>query len=205
MQILDLTSIMNIAYRSKYNLRNIAEAYGHPVACTLHWTADTYFSYYNDYHILIDGDGDYHVTTDDFSIVKSHNWMKNSGNIGIALCCAYGADSNSLGYYPPTQVQIIALEKLVAVLSEALDIEIDKVHFPTHGESADNEDWTYYYPSYTGYINNIYGPKSTCERWDLEFLGTSDSPEFNPYDEEHRGGNVIRKAALKYRMSFYGH
>lgn len=205
MQILDLTEIMNIAYHSRWNLREIARQYSHPVACTLHWTAGSYFQYFDDYHILIDGNGNYHVTTDDFTDVKCHNWMKNSGNIGIALCCAYGADSNHIGFYPPNEEQITALEKLIAVLSEALEIEIDKAHFPTHGESADNEDWVIYYPEYTGYRNNTYGPKSTCERWDLEFLGTDESPRFDPYNEENRGGNIIREAAKKYRMCFYGH
>lgn len=205
MRELNLTEIMNIAYTSNWNLQVEANDHSKPVQVVLHWSVGRYSQYFSDYHINIDGDGKYIVTTEDFSELKSHNYMKNSGSIGIVLCCAYRANTNDIGPYPPTEAQIEACAKLMAVLSEALGLEIDVVHFPTHGESADNEDYDFYYPDYTGYANNTYGPKSNCERWDLEYLGTTDSPFFKPYREYSRGGTILREKALEYRRSFYGH
>lgn len=200
----DLTDIMNIAYSSKYNLSQLAASRNKPVQIILHWSAGRYNQFFNDYHINIDSDGTYVLTTEDFSEVKSHNWMKNTGSIGISLACAYGADTSSLGDYPPTSEQIESLAKVIAVISKALDIPIDINHVCTHGESADNMDFVIYFPDYTGYRNNTYGPQSDCERWDLEYLETPESPKFAPYDNEHRGGEAIRRKAKKYRMSFYG-
>ena len=69
------------------------------------------------------------------------------------------------------------------VLANALGIPLDKEHFMSHGRAADNEDGIQ--------ASESYGPKTTCERWDLEYLGTEESPAFNPYDEEHRGDTII--------------
>ena len=199
----DLTDIMNIAYASKYNLSQLAASRNKPVQIILHWTAGRYNQFFDDYHINIDSDGSYILTTEDFSEVKSHNWMKNTGSIAICLCCAYNANTNNLGDYPPTNEQIEAMAKVIAVITKALDIPIDIHHVCSHGTSADNEDYVIYFPDYTGYRNNTYGPKSTCERWDLEYLGTNESPSFDPYNQSMRGDEVIRQKAKKYRMSFY--
>ena len=62
----------------------------------------------------------------------------------------------------------------------------------THGEAGDNEDGLY--------THDAYGPRTTCERWDLEFLGTDESPSFNPWAEDGtRGGDVLRGKALWYK------
>ncbi len=46
----------------------------------------------------------------------------------------------------------------------------------------------------------MYGPKHDCERWDLEFLGTPDSPAYNPWATNgSRGGDVLRGKANWYR------
>jgi hypothetical protein len=34
---------------------------------------------------------------------------------------------------------------------------------------------------------------------------TDESPVFNPYDEEHRGGTILRGKGLYYKYKFYGH
>ena len=96
------------------------------------------------------------------------------------------------------------MSQVIAVLSQSLDIPIDKEHFPTHGESADNEDYEVYFPESTGYPNNTYGPKSDCERWDLEVLYMDESTKFDPYDEDNRGGNVLRGKGLWYKSQYYG-
>ena len=62
----------------------------------------------------------------------------------------------------------------------------------THGEAADNEDGIYPY--------DPYGPKNGCERWDLEYLGTMESPKYHPWaDDGMRGGDVLRGKANWYR------
>ena len=44
-----------------------------------------------------------------------------------------------------------------------------------------------------------YGPHSDkLERWDLEFLGTDESPKYDP-DGEMRGGDVLRGKAIWYQ------
>ena len=84
------------------------------------------------------------------------------------------------------------MAQVIAVLADALWLTIDKRHVMTHGEAADNEDGLY--PC------EPYGPKNGCERWDLEFLGTSESPRYNPYaDDGTRGGDILRGKANWYR------
>ena len=84
----------------------------------------------------------------------------------------------------------------VAVLCYVLDIQIDKMHVMTHGEAADNEDGRC--------PHEPYGPRTTCERWDLEYLGTEESPSFNPWaDDGSRGGDVIRGKANWYMNEYF--
>ena len=200
----DLTEIMNLAYAAKSRLYEIAEANNKPVQVVLHWTAGKYYSYFNDYSINIDGDGDVHITNRDFARPTGHNYMKNSASIGITLCCAYNATTNNLGEYPPTEEQIEAMAKIVAVLSEALGIDIDIHHVCTHAESADNQDFVIYYNDPTNYPNNTYGPQSNCERWDLQKL--RDSEQYTTdYDDPMTGGNQLRSLARAFRQKFYGH
>ena len=200
----DLTEIMNLAYAAKSRLYELAEANNKPVQVVLHWTAGGYFTYYNDYSINIDADGDVHITNRDFAVSTGHNYMKNTASIGITLCCAYNATTNDLGDYPPTEAQIEAMAKIMAVLSEALEIDIDIHHMPTHGESADNQDYTIYYSDPTNYENNTYGPQSNCERWDLQII-RRDNEYITDYDDPMTGGNQLRSLARAFRQKFYGH
>lgn len=130
---------------------------------------------------ILDKDGSIYVSTDDFSEVLAHTYHRNTGAIGIALACCAFATSEDLGDEPPTAKQIESMAQVVMTLANALDIPLDKEHFMSHGRAADNEDGIQ--------ASEPYGPKTTCERWDLEYLGTEESPVFNPYDEEHRGDN----------------
>ena len=89
---------------------------------------------------------------------------------------------------------------VVAVVAKALDLTIDIDHVMTHGEAADNEDGEYPYSRY-----DEYGPKSDyMERWDLEVLWTEESPSYNPWDTEHRGGTIIRGKANFYENYYKG-
>ena len=202
----DLTDIMNCAYAAKSRLEELAANAGKPVQIVLHWTAGKYNQYsFHDYHINIDGDGDTHITERDFARTIPHSYMKNTASIGVTLCCAYNATTNDLGDYPPTEDQISAMAQVIAVLSEALGIEIDIQHVCTHGEHADNVDgFIVHFYDYTGYPNNTYGPQSNCERWDLQLLRPTDEYTTD-YDNPMTGGNQLRSLARAFRQKFYGH
>ena len=61
----------------------------------------------------------------------------------------------------------------------------------TDGEIADSDLYS---------DEDKYGPQNDCERWDLQFLGTPDSPEFtDDYNDPSTGGNVLRGKALYYQ------
>ena len=70
---------------------------------------------------------------DDLTETLPHTWRRNSGAIGIALDCAYGANSNNLGQYPPTAAQIEAMAQTIAAIADGLWLTIDKAHVMTHG------------------------------------------------------------------------
>lgn len=167
-----------------------AKSQGRNPKVYLHWSAGRYDSVFDDYHINITGAGKIFVTTNDLSEIKSHTWRRNTGSIGISLCCAYNATSNDLGEYAPTAIQIETIAKVIDVVATGLWLTINKEHVLTHGEAADNEDGIW--------CHEPYGPKNGCERWDLEFLETSESPKYDPWDEEHRGGSILRGKAIWY-------
>ena len=159
----------------------------------LHWSAGRYNTKSDAYHINIDGDGNLFASTDDLAETLAHTYRRNSGSVGITLCAAYGATSNDLGEYPPTAAQIEAMAQAVAVVADALWLTIDREHVMTHGEAADNLDGIY--------ASEPYGPQSTCERWDLQYLGTNESPAYTTdYDDPATGGNVLRGKANWYRQ-----
>lgn len=162
----------------KVNLSNILtlakEANGYINKVYLHWSAGHYGSFFEDYHINIDHDGTVYVSTNDFTVKKAHTWRRNTGAIGIALACAYNANTNNLGPEPPTPLQIEALAQVLAILSHGLDLPITIDNVMTHAEAADLDD---------------YGPATTCERWDLWFI---------PGVAKGEGGNEIRGKANWY-------
>ena len=164
----------------------------------LHWTAGKYESCFSDYHINITGDGYIYTSTEDLSETLSHTWRRNSGSIGIALCCGYGAGSTSLGSYPPTAKQIEVMAQVIRVVADALWLTIDKGHVMTHGEAANNEDGDNSYHNPYAWWNDSYGDGDT--RGDLEYLGTTESPCYKPWARDgSRGGDVLRGKANWYR------
>lgn len=79
----------------------------------------------------------------------------------------------------------------IEALADGLWLTISKEYVATHGEAADNEcnDW----------CHEDYGLRTTCERWDSEYLQTDKSPAFNPWEEDgSRGGDVLRGKANWY-------
>jgi hypothetical protein len=161
----------------------------------LHWSAGHYGQFFDDYHINIDADGSIYVSTEDLTDVLAHTYKRNTGAVGVSLACCAGATSQDLGDEPPTAAQIEAMAQVVATLADGLWLTINKECVLTHGEAADNEDGIE--------ASEPYGPKSTCERWDLEYLATKESPEFHPDSEDgSRGGDVIRGKANWYRQQW---
>lgn len=192
MRKVTLEEIKDMAENCRESIWEQARAYGREPKIYLHWTAGHYGQYYlNDYHIAIDYDGSIYVDSD-LDEVLAHTYRRNTGAVGITLACCVGATSDDLGSEPPTAAQIEVMAQVIAVVADGLWLTIDKNHVLTHGEAADNEDGLY--------PHDPYGPKSTCERWDLEYLGTSESPSFNPYATDgSRGGDVLRGKANWYR------
>lgn len=193
MRDIDFNELATMAVDAKDAL--YAKAGGTP-KIYLHWSAGHYNQVFDDYHINIKGNGDIVASTDDLSETLAHTYHRNTGAIGISLACGYGANTEDLGDEPPTEQQIENMAYTVAVLCYVLDIPIDKMHVMTHGEAADNEDGRC--------PHEPYGPRTTCERWDLEYLGTNESPSFNPWAEDgSRGGDVIRGKANWYMNEYF--
>lgn len=192
MRQVSLEELYQVARDSYDGLWDAAKGLGRDVKIYLHWSAGRYNSKFEDYHVNIDGDGKIFLSTDDLSEVLAHTYRRNTGSVGVSLCCAYGATSSDLGDYAPTAEQIETMSRVGCVLADALDLTIDKKRILTHGEAADNEDGIW--------CHEEYGPKSTCERWDLEYLGTDESPRFNPWATDgSRGGDVLRGKMAWYR------
>ena len=196
MREVTLKEIYELASAAREKIWAKAQAYGRDPKIYLHWTAGWYNNKSDDYHINIDGNGRYFVSTDNFADVVAGTYRRNSGAVNITLCCAvYAGTRGDLGPNPPTAIQIEHMALAITAIAEALWLTIDKKHVLSHGEAADNEDGLY--------CHEPYGPKSTCERSDLEYLGTPESPRFNPWATDGtRGGDVLRGKAIWYLPEF---
>ena len=90
-------------------LRELARrAKGRITRIFLHWTAGHYGQVYDEYHLNVDRDGTVYVTCDDLGERKAHTWQRNSGTVGITLCCGYGACCR-LPYAIPARAAISAM------------------------------------------------------------------------------------------------
>lgn len=128
---------------SRYN----EEARGYIHHIYLHWTAGRYGQKFGSYHLNIDHDGTIYSDMDDFMERKSHTWRRNSGAVGIALCCAYGAEVDrygnvNIGDYPPTEAQLDMTGKVVAKMCIEIGIPLENVY--THAEIADIDGYGLY-------------------------------------------------------------
>lgn len=190
-QKVTLDELYQLALDARESVWQQARSQGRAPKIYLHWTAGHYNQTFIDYHINITGDGSIYLMAD-LDEVLSHTWRRNTGAIGIALCCAAGATTNDLGSEPPTAKQIEAMAQVIDVVASGLWLTINKMYVMTHGEAADNADGID--------CHEPYGCLSTVERWDLQYLGTKESPCYlKTYDDERTGGNVLRGKANWYR------
>jgi len=193
MRQVTVEELRQMADDAREEIWRLARSQGREPKIYLHWSAGHYGQFFDDYHVNIDADGSIYVSTDDLSEVLAHTYKRNTGAVGISLACCAFATSEDLGNEPPTAAQIESMAQAICAVADGLWLTIDKERVLTHGEAADNEDGIA--------PHEEYGPRSTCERWDLEYLGTSESPSFNPWAEDGtRGGDILRGKANWYRQ-----
>lgn len=190
-RIVTIEELREIASEERETIWEQAREQGREPKIYLHWSAGHYNTVFDDYHVNITGDGTMYITGN-LSDLKAHTYHRNTGSVGISLCCAYGATTDNLGDEPPTVAQIEAMAQAIEAVADGLWLTIDMEHVMTHGEAADNVDGIY--------ASEPYGPQTTTERWDLQFLGSAESPYYTTnYNDEHTGGNVLRGKANWYR------
>ena len=157
----------------------------------LHWTAGRYKQVFDDYHLSIDGEGNIYSACESLEELKAHTWQRNSHSVGISLCCCLdalycghvdGMPKVNFGSYPPTQLQIETMAKVIALLAHYLGLPINEKTVMTHQEAAALDG---------------YGPFSgdPQTRWDLWYL--LDLPLSAQLKQ---GGYVLRGKAIWYQL-----
>lgn len=192
MREVSVDELRQMAEDAREDIWKAAQEYDREPKIYLHWSAGHYQQKFTDYHVNITGDGKIYVSTDNLADVLAHTYHRNSGAVGVALCCCAGATTNDLGEEPPTAEQIESMAQATCAVADGLWLTISPDYVLTHGEAADNIDGIY--------ASEPYGPQADCERWDLQYLGTDESPSFTTdYDDPATGGNVLRGKAQWYR------
>lgn len=193
MQQVTPAELEELAGEYREALAAAAAEYGRETKVYLHWSAGHYGQFWSDYHVQIDKDGEIYVIADGaLDDVLEATYRRNTGSVSICILGCYDATTNYLGQESPTPLQIDGMAQAIAALCNGLWLTIDKQRVLTHGEAADNEDGIE--------PHDPYGPRTTCERWDLEYLGTLESPKFHPWSTDGgRGGDVLRGKANWYR------
>ena len=197
MKEVTLSELGQIAANSRENLWAAAQSAGleNPLII-LHWSAGHYGQYFpDDYHVQIDENGEIYLSTDDLAEVLAHTWHLNRGTVGVSLCCACFATTSDLGDEPPTEAQIETMAQVIAVLCSNLWLTIRPDIVLTNGEAGDDPDL---YDD-----DDLYGPDNDCERWDLQYLGTEESPYYtSDHNDPITGGNVLRRKAAEYQQKW---
>lgn len=202
MRKVTVQELYEMASQARESIWEQAKVHDREPKVYLHWTAGHYANgdgsqcYLDEYHVAIDADGSLYVEggLDD---VRAHTYARNSGAVGLSLTCGYQSGSSWIGSEPPTTAQIDAMAQAIVAVCEGLWLTIDKDHVMTHGEAANNEDGLDIHLPYAWW-NDGYGDGDT--RGDLEFLGTDESPSYNPTATDgSRGGDVLRGKALWWK------
>ena len=115
----------------------------------LHWTAGRHKASDNDkshYHIMIEDDGKLvrgthsikdNVSTGD-NVYAAHVARKNTGSIGVAVCCMQGARERpfNAGDFPMTRKQWEVMAQVTAELCDFYEIDVTTKTVLGHGEVA---------------------------------------------------------------------
>ena len=179
MRIIDSVAELETLAQDSFADCNNATAYNLPVVFG-HWSAGSYGKPYEDYHVCIMGNGQIVVCCESLADRKAHTWRRNSGNVAVSMMCCAGADTNSLGDYPPTPAQIENFCRAVAAILKGFGYTNCTVdNFRTHGEQA--------------YIDGYgLGSGDPQTRWDLSFLADGETLD--------SGGDVLR-GKINYYMT----
>lgn len=144
----------------------------------LHWTGATYTQLFDSYHLNVRGNGMVYGPRVPLTDRLAHTWQRNTGAIGLTICCGYNATTENFGAYPPLLLQIEVLCRISALLLIGCGLTPSFETVRTHAEQADIDD---------------YGPTTTCERWDLWMLNDKEPPG--------SGGSILRgKIAYYYNI-----
>ena len=192
MRQVTLDELSQVAKASRDDLWSAARSAGleHPLII-LHWSAGWYEQVHDDYHVNITGDGEIYLMVEDLSEVLGHTEYLNRGTVAVSLCCCADATSESIGTAPPTEKQIELMAQIIAILCADLWLAIGKDTVMTHGEAADNPK---YYDK-----EDMYGPNNDCWRWDLQYLGTAESPYYTAdHSNPITGGNSFGDTKINY-------
>ena len=179
--IVNMAELAELARRAKGKIHHIY----------LHWTAGRYEQVFDEYHISIGRDGTIFLTCEELYEVKAHTWRRNTGAVGLTLCCAYQAVAGNpkgdaipwidFGPYAPTQMQIETMAKVIAVITKEMGLDINEETVLTHQEAA----------TLDGYGPGSGDPET---RWDLWYL-----PNLPITERLVQGGRVLRGKAIWYR------
>ena len=182
-------------------IADAARKQGRETKLYLHWSAGHYGQFWSGYHVQIDRDGAIYVIADgELDDVLAATWRRNSGSVSVWILGCLDADTNNLGQESPTPLQIEGMAQAIAALSNGLWLTIDKQRVLTHGEAAANEDGIRPHPAYALWNDEIQDGDT---RWDLEYLGTMESPKYYPTATDGmRGGDVLRGKANWYRKTW---
>lgn len=166
------------------------EAKGSVKHLYLHWTAGRYGQFFDDYHLNVDKDGQVYRTCGALTERKAHTWKRNSGAVGVTLCCGLDAACGSRLYFgaaPPTQAQLRSMAWIIAIICTALELPIQYATVATHGEIA---------------VADGYGPGSGDPdlRWDLLWVPDAADPKVF-----HQGGHFLRKLARQFSQRLRPH
>jgi hypothetical protein len=200
MRQVTIDELRDIASNYRDSIWEQARNYDREPKIYLHWTAGHYDQLSDHYQVCIKGNGELWLMGN-LDNPTSSTWKRNSGAVNVAICGCFDAGSQSLGTEPPTAAQIEMMAQAITAIADGLWLTVDKFHVMTHSEAANNEDeddrWHHPYP----WWNDSYGDGDT--RGDLEYLGTPESPRYNPYATDgSRGGDVLRGKANWYRQEW---
>lgn len=117
------------------------------IGIVFHWTAGRYNQTFKDYHYCITYDPKKKKafvlkTCAADTDKKAHTWHRNTGRIGIALCCCLNATDKNLGAYPPAEQQIEVAAALAGSLIKKYSIATEEIR--THAEWAFDDGYGLY-------------------------------------------------------------